>query len=176
MLTNSGFYINLPLGALCVACLVLVHIPDRSAKNRKANAVMETLKSLDSIGFLLFAPTMTMFLLALEWGGTSYAWNSATVIGLFCGSAGALVVFLFWEYRRGDTAMIPLAMVRRRVIYSSMLSMCFFFGAMLTVTYYLAIYFQAIKGASPLMSGVYMLPSILSQMMFAIISGVGGMF
>lgn len=116
-----------------------------------------------------------MFLLALEWGGITYAWSSAIVIGLFCGSAGALVVFLGWEYRRGDRAMIPLSMVRRRVVYSSMLSMFFFMGSMLTVSYYLAIYFQAVKGAQPMISGVYLLPSILSQMMFAIISGIGGM-
>ena len=41
------------------------------------------------------------------------------------------------------------------------------------VNYYLPIYFQAVRGASPTMSGVDLLPSIISQMIFAIVSGIG---
>lgn len=115
-----------------------------------------------------------MFLLALEWGGDEYAWNSAMVIGLFCGSAVNLAVFLAWEYKKGDGAMIPLSMVRKRIVWSAMIVMFLFFGAMLTHGYYVAIYFQAVKGVSPTLSGVYILPAILSQVLFAIISGVGG--
>jgi len=37
--------------------------------------------------------------------------------------------------------------------------------------YYLPIYFQAVQGVSPLTSGVHLLPSILSQMTVAILSG-----
>jgi len=50
----------------------------------------------------------------------------------------------------------------------------FFFGAMLAHGYYVAIYFQAVRGVSPTLSGVYILPAILSQVLFAIISGIGG--
>lgn len=60
---------------------------------------------------------MVMFLLALEWGGSTYPWNSAVVIGLFCGSAVNLALFLGWEYKQGEHAMIPFEMVKRRVVY-----------------------------------------------------------
>lgn len=43
---------------------------------------------------------------------------------------------------------------------------------MLVLNYFLPIYFQAVRGASPTMSGVDLLPSIISQMIFAIVSGV----
>ncbi|KAK9242014.1 hypothetical protein V1506DRAFT_572943 [Lipomyces tetrasporus] len=39
-------------------------------------------------------------------------------------------------------------------------------------SYYLPIYFQAVRGVSPLTSGVYLLPSILSQLLFAVGSGI----
>jgi hypothetical protein len=117
-----------------------------------------------------------MFLLALQWGGTEYKWSSATVIGLFCGSAGMLVVFLLWEKRRGDTAMIPLSMLKNRVMYSGSLTTFFFMGNMITTSYYMAIYFQAVRGVEPTLSGVYLLPSILSQMSLAVISGILGMY
>jgi len=59
-----------------------------------------------------------MFLLALEWGGNTYQWDSPTVIGLFCGSAGGLIVFFCWEYTEGAAAMISLPMITRGVIAS----------------------------------------------------------
>ena len=39
-------------------------------------------------------------------------------------------------------------------------------------SYFLSVYFQAVKGASPLLSGVYLLPSILSQLILAVVAGL----
>jgi len=117
-----------------------------------------------------------MFLLALEWGGNTYRWDSATVIGLFCGAAGTIALFFIWESRVGDQAMIPLSMITRRIIASSCLAMLFSAACMITTSYYMAIYFQADKGVSPMLSGVYLLPSILSQMLFGIAAGGLGNF
>lgn len=163
------------MGGLSVFLFMFIQIPDRAEKKTKSMTIAETFKTLDVIGFLIFSPAMIMFLLALEWGGTTYPWGSAKVIGLFCGSGGTLILFLAWEYRRGETAMIPLSMVRQRIVYSSVLNMFALSGAMLVVSYYLAIYFQAVKGVSPMLSGVYLLPSILSQMVLAVVSGILGM-
>lgn len=117
-----------------------------------------------------------MFLMALQWGGTEYPWNSATIIGLFCGAGGTLVVFTACEYRAGDGAMIPFSMIRNRVVWSSCLVIGFFFGPLLVFTYYLPIYFQAVKGVSPALSGVYILPGVLSQILMEIVSGVLGKY
>jgi MFS family permease len=168
------FYINLPAGGLVAFFLFFIHIPSHTAQITVKSTLNTTLKSLDLTGFTLFAPTAIMFLLALEWGGSTYRWDSAVVLGLFCGSAGLLVVFLAWEYRSGDEAMIPLPMVRRKVIASSCLAMAFAAANMLTTSYYMAIYFQADRGVLPMLSGVYLLPTILSQMVFGILSGVLG--
>ncbi len=114
--------------------------------------------------------------MALEWGGTEYPWNSAKIIGLFCGAGGTLIVFVAWEYQAGDRAMIPFSIVRKRVVWSSCLVIGFFFGSLLVFSYYLPIYFQAVKDVSPALSGVYVLPGILSQMVMAVVSGVLGKF
>jgi hypothetical protein len=138
------------------------------------NTARELLSKLDIGGFCLFAPCAIMFLMALEWGGTKYAWNSAKVIGLLCGSAGTFAIFVVWEFRQGDNAMIPYSMLRKKEVWSSCIVIFFFFGGLLTFTYYLPIYFQAVKGVAPSPSGVYILPGILSQMMMAVVSGVLG--
>ena len=70
--------------------------------------------------------------------------------------------------------MIPLSMVGQKIVASSCVVILFFFGGMMTLSYYLPIYFQAVRGVTPTLSGVYMLPVILSQMVFAILSGYLG--
>ena len=168
------FYINLPIGGATAALLVFITIPDRTAETRGTSLASIVREKLDLLGFMIFAPFAIQFFLALEWGGTRYRWDSATVIGLFCGAAGTFCLFLGWEYRKGDAAMVPFSMIKNKVIWSSCLVQVFFFGGMLSMSYYLPIYFQAVKGVSPTLSGVYLLPSILTQMLFSVISGVLG--
>jgi len=165
------FYINLPIGGLVAILLFLIHIPD-TVKPREISILQTILTKLDLIGFVLFAPATIQLLLALEWGGNQFAWNSATTIGLFCGAGGTFLVFLGWEYFKGEEAMIPLSMFKHRGVWSSCAVAFFFFSMMQLVIYYLPIYFQTVKGASPLMSGVDLLPSIISQLLGTVFSGI----
>jgi hypothetical protein len=172
---NLGFYINLPIGSIAALLLFVIHIPDRLAGTRDQNATaISILRQLDLVGFSLFAPFSIMILMALQWGGEKYSWSSPTIIGLFSGGAGALLAFLAWEWHIGEKAMIPFSVLRQRVVWASCLVIGFFMGSLLVFSYYLPIYFQTVKGASPTMSGVYMLPSVLSQMITAVLSGVLG--
>lgn len=169
------FYINLPIGGVVTIPLVLINIPDRTVKTDAKPTFRTTLAKLDLFGFALFAPAAIQLLLALQWGGSRYHWDDAKIIGLFCGAFGTFCVFLAWEYRKGDGAMIPFSAVRQRVVWSGSLVNFFFFGSMLITNYYLPIYFQAVRHATPTMSGVYLLPAILSQIIFATVSGILGM-
>ena len=151
--------------------LLIVHIPDYRVVGDGTQSVMQRVRRLDLVGFLLFTPTVIMFILALQWGGVKYSWGSATIIGLFCGAFGNLLVFLAWEHRVGDEAMIPLSLLRRRVIWSSCLNMMCFIGCTFTIAYYFPVYFQAVKDASPVQSGVDMLPQIVTNMVVTIMTG-----
>ncbi|OBT72658.1 hypothetical protein VF21_08577 [Pseudogymnoascus sp. 05NY08] len=167
------FFINLPIGAVAAVFLLLITIPDQNIRNTDEKiSLFKTLGKLDLIGFVLFAPSATMILMALQWGGTKYPWNSATIIGLFCGGFAMALVFLAWEYRVGDKAMIPFSMLRVRAVWASCVANAFFYGTMLIFSYYIPIYFQSVKGVSPALSGVYMLPAIISQMICSIVCGV----
>jgi nitrate/nitrite transporter NarK len=94
------------------------------------------------------------------------------VIGLFCGGGISLVIFAAWEHHIGDDAMIPASVARQREVWSASLYPGFFSGALLCFSYYVPIYFQAIKRVSALTSGVYLLSGILPQLVIAIMSGV----
>ena len=168
------FYINLPIGGAVAVLLFFIKIPDQRTKVGVKSTINIVLQKLDIVGFSLFAPAAVQLLLALQWGGDRYHWDSATIIGLFCGAFGTFCVFLLWQHHVGDTAMIPFSMVRQRPVWSGSIVSFFFMGSQMMVSYYLPIYFQAVRNASPTMSGVYLLPVILSQIIFATVSGVLG--
>lgn len=159
--------------------LLFISVPEHGLNRPEQRLEIEfasLFSELDIMGFLLLSPTLVMFLLALERGGTTYPWNTAMVIGLFCGSAGNLVFLLIWEYRKGDAAMIPLKMIKRRVVCSSSLTMFFLYANSLICSYYLAIYFQGVRGEPPMYSGLYMLPGVIAQMISGFLSGLAGMY
>ncbi|KAJ5114045.1 hypothetical protein N7456_002579 [Penicillium angulare] len=168
-----GFYMNLPIGALVGALLLFTRIPDQKQK-QPVREIMRSvlLQKFDLLGFVLFAPASIMLLLALQYGGNDYSWDSATVIGLFCGSVVTFVVFALWEWHMGIEAMIPGHLVRDQIVLSSSLLLMMIFGFTMTLSYYLPIYFQSIRGESALLSGVNLLPNIICQLFMAVVSGV----
>lgn len=113
-----------------------------------------------------------MLLLALMWGGNDYSWNSPQVIGLFCGSAAIFVVWSLWNRRLGEDALLPPSMVGIRVVWTSAIFQAMLMSAVLGAVYYLPIYFQAVKNVDALLSGVYLLPMILPQLVFAAAAGI----
>jgi len=156
--------------------LCFVTVPRQTAKPKALSVFRALHKKLDFIGFAIFAPAAIQMLLALEYGGNQYAWNSPTVIGLFCGAVATALVWIVWDYHKGDEALIPLSMLRKRVVWSSSLVYGFLMSQMFTTSYYLPIYFQGVKGVTPTLSGVYLLPMILAQLFSAIGSGTLGKY
>ncbi|KAF2451175.1 efflux pump protein [Karstenula rhodostoma CBS 690.94] len=168
------FYMNLPIGAVTATMLALIHIPEPNPKAPYSSALFKdlVLHKLDLPGFALFAPACIMLLLALQFGGEgSHAWDSATIIGLFVGAGVVTVIFIAWEERVGEKAMIPGSLFKSKILLACIgqtigLGVCVFVGSLWVPTY-----FQSVKGAGPTESGVNVLPQILSQLLFAVVSG-----
>ncbi len=166
-----GFYINLPVAGPVLFLFVCLRIPDNIAKPSWRIVLGKAWREFDLFGFALFAPASVQLFLALQYGGNQYAWDSATVVGLFCGAGGTFVMWLAWDYRQGDQAMVPFSILRQTVVWSSCATGLFFAGSFFITGYYLPIYFQDVRHASPLMSGVYVLPNIVPQMLVTILTG-----
>ncbi|KAK1990109.1 major facilitator superfamily transporter [Colletotrichum falcatum] len=163
------FYINLPIGGVVAVLLLLIHIP---SKITTPLPLLQVPAHLDLPGFVLFAPAAVMFLLALQFGGNEYPWDSSVVIGLFVGAGAAGALFFYWEYRLGDDeAMIPLDLFKNRIILTSCLGGAASFSITAVSSYYLPLYFQSVRGVTPFQGGVDFLPTILSQLVLAVVSG-----
>ncbi|KAJ5188443.1 hypothetical protein N7491_004768 [Penicillium cf. griseofulvum] len=166
------FYINLPIGGALAILLFLFKIPEPTTKLPARQVLGTAIKSLDLPGFMLISPAAVMFLLALQYGGTVHPWNSSVVIGLLVGAAVTFILFLIWEYHQGDGAMVPFAMIKKRIVWSAAGNLFFLLGAILVAEYYLAIFFQTVLQNSPIMSGVHMLPATLCLVTFTMLSGM----
>ncbi|KAK8076199.1 major facilitator superfamily domain-containing protein [Apiospora phragmitis] len=166
-LTMGCFYINLPAGGLAALAILLLHIPEEEVKPRPRTLLPRLHHHLDLVGFVLFTPAVLMLLLALQFGGQAYPCNSSQVLGLFCGAGVTAIVWYFWNRHRGDDAMTPHALISRRDVLAAGIYEAFLMSAVYGPVYYLPIYFQAVNGASAMLSAVYLLPMILAQLFVA---------
>lgn len=64
--------------------------------------------------------------------------------------------------------------MKRQVVWASALNYSFQMESLLGSTYWLPIYFQAVKGVSAILSGVYLLPTVLAQLLFTVLGGYLG--
>ncbi|KAK4496777.1 hypothetical protein PRZ48_012760 [Zasmidium cellare] len=170
---TPGFYINLLLAIPIIAAMFLIPCPRYALGYVEAPSILRMLLHLDWPGFVLFAGGVTMFLLALQFGsGGKHGWGSATVIGLFVGAGVCLIVFIIWEQRKGQSALVPLKTLTKLVVFSSSVTFLLQMGNLIIALYYLPLWFQLIKNASPIDSGVYLLPMIGTQILAVIVSAV----
>lgn len=174
LIFSPGFYINLPIGGLVIVLLLFTRIPEQTPKKPFLEVLqkLSLIRDFDIIGFVFFVGASIQLLLGLEFGGSQYAWRSATVIGLLCGAIATFVVFGIWEHHMGEDAMLPGSLIRRRVVWSSSIMFAMIFGITVPMLFYVPIYFQAIRGESAMDSGVDMLPTVLGQLVAAVTSGV----
>ncbi|KAK6532572.1 hypothetical protein TWF281_006756 [Arthrobotrys megalospora] len=162
------FYINLPLGAVSVAVVILVLRIPREAETLP---IRDRIKQLDLIGAAIFIPTVVSLLLALQWGGTTYAWNNATIIGLFICFGGLVIIFVISQWWLGDAATLPPRILRQRSVLAAFIFTFLFGAAFFIYMFYLPIYFQSVKGSSATKSGIQIIPFLLTCVLTSMISG-----
>ncbi|KAF2710582.1 MFS general substrate transporter [Pleomassaria siparia CBS 279.74] len=164
------FYINLPLGGFTmIAVLLFLHLEEQKPKLGNWKHVA---RSLDPVGTILFLPSITCLLLALEWGAAEYAWSAPRIIALLTVFAALFCAFITWQwYTRNTTATVPGRILFQRSVAFGGLSQFFVGATMLTVSIYIPLWFQAIKGDSAIESGIHTIPLVLSVVVGSISSG-----
>ncbi|EOA92213.1 hypothetical protein ACJQWK_03640 [Exserohilum turcicum] len=164
------FWINLPLGGITL--LVVFFMLKLEENKSKLKTWGETIRQLDPVGTALFLPSITCLLLALEWGAADYPWSSPRIVALLVVFAVLLVAFIAWQYfTRHTTATIPAHIVLQRSVACGGASQFCVGATMLTVSIYIPLWFQAIKGVSAMQSGINTIPLVLSVVVGSILSG-----
>ena len=127
-------------------------------------------QQIDYLGAGLLAVALASLVLACTWGGTTYAWDSATIIVMMLASVGFIVAFCLVETRAAEP-LIPLGLFRIAVfnVSSSVGFMVGFimFGAII----FIPLYLQTVHGATPTSAGLQLLPMVGGMLITFILSG-----
>src|SRR6202000_2703133 len=97
-----AFYVNVPL-SIVVFFVAAAAIPSLAGRGKPV---------IDYTGILFVGLGATGLTLATSWGGTTYPWKSATIIGLFAGSTLALGLFGWVESRSSGPESAPILPTR----------------------------------------------------------------
>jgi EmrB/QacA subfamily drug resistance transporter len=155
-----AFYVNLPIG-IGVVVLAAVTMPHLEGVGRPV---------IDYLGVICVSAGAGCLTLAVSWGGTQYAWDSPTIIGLFVVSAVSLGLFVLAESRAADP-ILPLRLFRSSVFTISVI-LAFIVGfAMLGAMTFLPTFLQYVDGVSATVSGLQMLPLVVGLLLTSIASG-----
>ncbi len=151
------FWINLPLGGLTLLTTIfLVQLPSRP-KNQTPTTWRQAVSKLDVKGNLFLLPCVISLLLALQWGGTAHPWNSWRIALLLCIFSIFGVGWSVVQFLGGDNATIPMRLLKKRSILAAMWFALCLFGMLFVQSYYIPIWFQAVRGNSAYKAGLNML-------------------
>ncbi|KAG6364176.1 hypothetical protein INS49_005774 [Diaporthe citri] len=102
-----AFYINLFIGAACApAWLFLL----RSKDPRLGVPFMNRVRELDDAGIILLVGCLVSLIMAINFGGVTYAWSSGQIIGLFV-CAGVLFTLLAVQQSRTLFVDLPRRLI-----------------------------------------------------------------
>jgi EmrB/QacA subfamily drug resistance transporter len=156
---SAVFWVNVPVGVIAagVALWAVAESSDTTTRN------------LDVPGTFL----ITAGLFSLNWGlinTAKHAWVSPYTLTFLVLAAVLLVGFVVWESRTRDP-MVPLGFFRLRAFTSSSLIVALIGLGLFGVIYYLTLYFQNVRGYSPIQAGLRTLPTTMMILVVAPAAG-----
>lgn len=161
------FWINLPFcGVAFAVILFFLHVHNPRTK------LSDGLRAIDWFGTISILGVTLMLLLGLELGGVTFPWNSPRIICLIVFGALMIIFFLYSEMRLAKYPLILLGVFEGRVNIAIVVVTLTHSVAMFGAEYYLPLYFQSVKQASPLHSGLLLLPLIITCAIVDVLSGI----
>jgi EmrB/QacA subfamily drug resistance transporter len=158
------FYINLPIGAAALVVTTIV-LKDRGERRKH---------KIDYLGALLLVAGVSALLLVTTLGGSpsgyGYPWASWQIVAMLAAGVALVVAFVVREMKAPEP-IVPMYLFRKRVFTASN-GAGFIIGlAMFGAIIYLPVYLQVVKGVSPTISGLELLPLMVGLLGASIGSG-----
>jgi EmrB/QacA subfamily drug resistance transporter len=154
------FEVNVPIGALAVACVALALPFVRSQAH---------LRDIDWLGCIALATGLVPLLIALSLTST-HEWTDPEVLGLFAFSALALIAFVFIE-RRSSQPVVPFGLFRNNVFAVSVTVAFFSALGMFGTLLFVPVLYQGVLAVSATNSGQLMTPMMIGLIVFSTMAG-----
>ncbi|KAJ3848755.1 MFS general substrate transporter [Lentinula lateritia] len=161
------FWITLPV-ALFASIAISILLPLKPVQGDMRSKLL----MIDYVGVFLTLAACTMIMLPLVWGGVTFPWKSAIVLGPLIAGIVAVGIFCLWESRVARLPLVPMYIFRHMTVvgvYICMFVNGFVFFSML---FYLPQFFQVILGYSSTRSGTFIIPLLVTVVSSAVGSGI----
>ncbi|PPQ90416.1 hypothetical protein CVT25_014934 [Psilocybe cyanescens] len=156
-----GFYINLPICFLAVVILALSL--RRVELTRASNASWRVLaKSFDFIGLVLFMGGTNCIIIGFSFA-TEIGWNKPSTYCLIAAGIVILVCGGYYEKHTTRDSLFPQTTFRDFTTIGILIISFSHNVAFTAGTFYLALFYQAAHGSTPLQSGLKLLPYSLGS-------------
>lgn len=167
-----GFYINL-FFYVAVAPAMIFILPGLNFEPKLTRA--QKMVKMDWLGIIIFVGWGISFIMALQFGGTVYAWNSPSEIILWVFS-GVLIVamvlsHIYHPFVKPEDRYYPAHLLKN--IKLGALQFATFAGpaAVYIPIYYLPLYFQFARGETAVQAAIRLLPLVFMVVALSILSG-----
>ena len=155
------FYVNLPVGLIALTVLLL-SFPNIRPVARE--------RRIDFLGAGTLVAGVVPLLLALSWGGNSYAWDSPMILGLFVLAAVMLAIFVLVE-RRAAEPIIPLSLFTNRIVFVAVVALVVMAMGMFGTILFIPLFIQGVIGTSATQSGTVLMPMMITMIASSIVGG-----
>ncbi len=154
------FYVNLPFGI--PAALIIFFLLHENVERRK--------HKIDYVGAVALTTSITLLLVALLEGGSSWAWSAPPSLALFGGALATLALF-FWQEARAAEPVLPLGLFRNRIIAVASLASALSGAAMFGVTSFIPLFAQGVESGTAADAGMVVAPMSMGWPVGSIIGG-----
>ncbi|KAL2204886.1 putative MFS drug efflux transporter [Sarocladium strictum] len=167
-----AFYINLVIGAVCAPAWLLL-LPSKDP--RSGVPYRQRLAEMDYFGCSLMMGGLVCLMLAISSGGVSWAWRSASSIGLFA-AAGVIFAMLsiqqiFTIFTTKERRIVPLQFFRSRTVLILFSTTAASGAAAFVPIYFIPLFFQFTRNDGALQAGVRLLPLIVVMVVMILANG-----
>jgi MFS family permease len=125
---------------------------------------------VDYAGAGVLSVAIACLLLACTWGGTTYPWGSAQVLGTAIAGVVLTAVFVAIE-RRVEEPLLPLGLFRERIFAVSAVGGLVVGAVLFAVSIYVPVFSQGVQRVSATSSGVILIPFSLGWVAAATTTG-----
>jgi MFS family permease len=136
------FFVNIPL-CLVAAATIGLRFTERVDRRRAR---------IDLAGAATLTVALTLLILGLLEGGEAWAWGSPPSVAVLAAGAVLLGVFVLVERRAADP-VVPLRLLRRRLLVGTNLVSACVGAVLLGLTSYVPTFVQDVLGTGPLVAG-----------------------
>ena len=155
------FFAAVPIGLVTTAVIArFLHLPHERREAR-----------IDYLGITTLTVALVSLLLATSLGGTTWAWGSPEILGLYAVGVVTLLAFVLVE-RRAEEPVIPLRLFRSRIFTAANVASFVVSMVMFGSIIYIPVYAQGVLGVDATNSGLILMPLMLGLIVMGILAGL----